>query len=84
MFFSVIAKNLNWEISTKNLVVFKRWDVIKDEKCQYYGGSLKNSIFRDGSHEKPMYWGDFLKGGGALGQFPDLMEDLPKKRGWSF
>ena len=86
MFFSVIAKNLNWEISTKNLVVFKGWDVIKDEKCQYYGGSLRTSIFRDGSHEKPIYWGDFLKGGegGALGQFPDLMGDLPKKRGWSF
>ena len=26
MFFSVITKNLNWEISTKNLVTFKRWD----------------------------------------------------------
>ena len=26
MFFSVMTKNLNWEISTKNLVTFKRWD----------------------------------------------------------
>ena len=26
MLFSVITKNLNWEISTKNLVTFKRWD----------------------------------------------------------
>ena len=42
MFFSVIAKNLNWEILTKNLVTFKRWDGVKDEKFQYYGGSLKN------------------------------------------
>ena len=25
MFFSVITKNLNWEILTKNLVTFKRW-----------------------------------------------------------
>ena len=32
MFFSVKAKNLNWEISTKNLVIFKRWDGVKDEK----------------------------------------------------
>ena len=32
MFFSVINKNLNWEISTKNLVTFKRWDVVKDKK----------------------------------------------------
>ena len=26
MFFSVMTKNLNWEILTKNLVTFKRWD----------------------------------------------------------
>ena len=30
MFFSVITKNLNWEILTKNLVTFKRWDGVKD------------------------------------------------------
>ena len=32
MFFSVIAKNLNREILTENLVTFKRWDGVKDEK----------------------------------------------------
>ena len=32
MFFSVITKNLNWEILTKNLVTFIRWDGVKDEK----------------------------------------------------
>ena len=32
MFFSVITKNSNWEILTKNLVTFKRWDGVKDEK----------------------------------------------------
>ena len=32
MFFSAITKNLNWEILTKNLVSFKRWDGVKDEK----------------------------------------------------
>ena len=32
MFFSVMTKNLNWEISTKNLVTFKKWDGVKDEK----------------------------------------------------
>ena len=32
MFFSGIAKNLNWEILTENLVTFKRWDGVKDEK----------------------------------------------------
>ena len=30
MFFSVIAKNLNWEILTNNLVTFKRWDGMKN------------------------------------------------------
>ena len=32
MFFSVITKKLNWEILTKNLVSFKRWDGVKDKK----------------------------------------------------
>ena len=32
MFFSVITENINWEILTKNLVTFKRWDWVKDEK----------------------------------------------------
>ena len=32
MFFSVVTKNLNWEILTKNLVTFKRWDGVEDEK----------------------------------------------------
>ena len=32
MFFSVITKNLNWNILTKNLVTFKIWDGVKDEK----------------------------------------------------
>ena len=32
MHLSLISKSLNWEISTKNLVTFKRWDGVKDEK----------------------------------------------------
>ena len=32
MFFSAITNNLNWEILSKNLVTFKRWDENKDEK----------------------------------------------------
>ena len=32
MFFSVITNNLNGEILTKDLVTFKRWDGVKDEK----------------------------------------------------
>ena len=30
--FFVITKNLNWEILTKNLVTFKRWDEVGDEQ----------------------------------------------------
>ena len=44
----MVTKNKNWEILTMNLVTFKRWDVVKDEKFQYYGGLLKNSIFKGG------------------------------------
>ena len=32
MFFSVVTKNLNWDILTKNLVTFKRWAGGEDEK----------------------------------------------------
>ena len=45
MLFSVITKNSKWEISTKNLVTFKRWDGVKDEEIQFYESSLKNSNF---------------------------------------
>ena len=52
MFFSVITKNLNWEIlSTKNLVTSKRQDGVKDEKLW---GSLKKSYFQGVVHEKPI------------------------------
>ena len=61
MFLSVITTNLNWEILTKNLVTFKRWDGVKDEKFSC-GGSLKNPIFR-GGHEKPNIGGQLPKKG---------------------
>ena len=32
MFLSVITNNLNWEILAENLVTFKRWDGVMDEK----------------------------------------------------
>ena len=31
MFFSNTTANLNWEILTKNLVTFKRWDGVKEK-----------------------------------------------------
>ena len=45
MFFSVITQNSNWVILPKNLVTFKRWDGIKDEKLKYLSGSLKTLTF---------------------------------------
>ena len=56
MFFFARPKNLNWEILTENLVLFKRWDGIKDEDFEYYGGSLKIQYVG----------GNFLKRGGVL------------------
>ena len=41
--------NLNWEILTKNLATFKRWDGVKDESFLYHGCSLKNLIIREDS-----------------------------------
>ena len=32
MLFPVQTKKLNWQILSKNLVTFKRWDRVKDEK----------------------------------------------------
>ena len=71
LFFSVVTKNLNWEVLTKSLVTFKRWDGIKDEKLEYYGGYyivlniMKNPIFRGEGHKKPIYRGNFQKKRGA-------------------
>ena len=70
MVFSVITKNLNWNILTKNLVTFKRWDGVKDEKFKCYGDSLKNLIFRGGLVKKQYIVRNCLKRG--LGQFADL------------
>ena len=42
MFFvSHKQKEIKVGILTKNFVTFKRWDGVKDEKNQYYAGSLK-------------------------------------------
>ena len=57
MLFSTIPKNFNWEILIKNLVTFKRWDGVKDEKFQYYGDPLKNPIFRRGSQKTSIQGG---------------------------
>ena len=59
----VITKNLNWEILTKNLVIFKRWDGVKGVKVYYYGGSLKNPIFGGGLRKSNTWGGNCLKRG---------------------
>ena len=80
MFFSVITKNLNLEILTKNLVTFKRWDGVKYEKLNY-GSSLKNPSLKARAKKNNISRVNYLKkGGGGLGQFPDLRGKLAKKR----
>ena len=79
MFFYIITKNLNWEILTKHLVTFKRWDGVKDEKILYYRGSLKNPIFMEGSHENTIYRGELIKKCESGHKFK---RGLVKKRGW--
>ena len=71
MVFSVITKNFNCEILTRNLVTFKRWVRVKDENFSYYEGSLENPIFRGGFTKNQYIGGNCLKGEG-LGQFADL------------
>ena len=36
MLFFVMTKNLNWKISTKTLVTFKKRDEVNDEIFYYY------------------------------------------------
>ena len=61
MLFSVMTKNFNWEISTKNLVTFNDMGVHwKIKKFQYYGSSLKDPIE---VHQKIFFGG----GGGGEG-----------------
>ena len=80
MSFSVITENLNWEILTKNLVIFKRLDGVRYEKL-YYGSSLKNLILRWWGKKNQYIMGELPKKKGGLGKFPDLRGKFAKKRG---
>ena len=44
-----------------NLITFKRWGGVKDEKFWYYGNSLKNPIFNEGVTKNQYIGGDCLK-----------------------
>ena len=54
MFFSVITKNLNWEILTKNLVTFKRWMGLRMKSFSIMGVHWKIRFLGE-IHEKPIY-----------------------------
>ena len=55
MLLSDITRNLNSEILTKNLVNFRRWDGIQDEKLKYYGNKY---VFL--KKKKQYTWGNCL------------------------
>ena len=85
MLFFVITKNLNLEILSKNFVTFKSWDGVKDEHFQYYGGSLKNPIFRGKGFTKNQEGGRlrFCRSKGSLvkkGEGVDIPMDTMKMK----
>ena len=70
---------MNWEILTKNLVTFNRWDRVKDVKSEYFVWvwvSMKNPIFRGEVVTKNRYREELPKKG--PGQFADLRDYLAK------
>ena len=58
------------------------WE-LRIKKIVYYGGSLKNLIFRVGSQKKNNIQGRLSKKGG-LGQFADLKGGMENKDGGVF
>ena len=60
MFFSVITKNLNWEILTKNL---KDGMGLRMKNFTIMEGSLKNQIFKGGFTKDQYIRGNYLKRG---------------------
>ena len=65
MFFSIITKHFNWEVLTKKLVTFKRWDEVKDENFNILRVTEKSNFERGRGQvdKKKIYSGvDCLKG----------------------
>ena len=48
MFLPRKTKNSSWEVLTKNLVTFKRWDEVKDKKFVILCRFSKNPGYRRG------------------------------------
>ena len=68
MFLSVLTKNLNWKILTKNyLLIILLWAFT--EKCDFLGGQGVHELKVDGG------------GRGGGGEFSDLRGKGVKKRG---
>ena len=77
MFFSVKTTNLYWEIFTKNLVAFKRWDGLR---MILWGFTEKSHFQGEGGSQNPIYI-EIAQKGENLGKVADLREGLWKKRG---
>ena len=81
-YFFVITNKLNWEILTKNLVIFKRYYEVKDEKALIFSVFNKKSNFYGVEFIKSEYRGALPKtgGGGAWTVCTFKGGDLSRKR----
>ena len=78
MLFSVITKNLNWEILTKNLVILKDGMGLRMKNFNIMGFTEKYSFQGRGVPEKPIYRGNCLKWGGSEGGVFELEGVVPQ------
>ena len=79
--FSIITKNSDWVILTKNLVTFKRWGKmgLRMKNFNIMGVHWKIQFSRVGFHKKPIYRGDCMKRGAwTVFRFKEI---LGKKKG---
>ena len=78
--FSIITKNSDWVILTKNLVTFKRWGKmgLRMKNFNIMGVHWKIQFSRVGFTKNQYIEGIAWKEG--LGQFSDLRKSLAKKR----
>ena len=78
MFLSVIIESLNWEISTKNLITFKRDRMELRMKKVNIMGMYWEIQYLGGGYKKPIYWWDCLIM--EPGQIANLRGSLTKKK----
>ena len=79
--FSIITKNSDWVILTKNLVTFKRWGKmgLRMKNFNIMGVHWKIQFSRVGFTKKPIYRGDCLRRGAwTVFRFKEI---LGKKKG---